>query len=367
MKNSILIGLLLLISTFNGCIEKSNKSTSKEINISVNELTLDSNRDIFQEINFIKLETNEDNPIGNVTWIKFINNNVLIFDDITQSLFLFTKEFKYVCRIRNIGKGPGQYRSISDVDVYNNNIILLVNRKEIMNFNLKGEFISSYKLPYFSDHIIYTKDGLLVLSEHNYLRKHAFLLDNNNSIINSYNEFSKYTNKYNFWPYNDLFRINDTVCYYLPEEYSVYQYSNNETRKLYSYNFTNIMPTLDQIINDGKDIEIKNIPWITGVYNVGDKLFTQFQFQGNGYCSLYTQSSGKMDLFRSDNFKDGIVNMGVLPLYIIGSDERNLYGTIPAYVLQRVLKTIPNNKFQNFGASLVADDNDVLIQFEVKL
>ena len=123
---SILVILLLV-----ACKEKAPIS-NEPVSISINR----GEEDICQfisklskgKVDYIPLETSKDAFFGPITNLLMDNNNnVYIFDKYeTKRIIAFDKNGKHKFNIGKTGKSAGEYISISDIDIKDNQLIALV-------------------------------------------------------------------------------------------------------------------------------------------------------------------------------------------------------------------------------------------------
>jgi len=132
----------------------------KEVNASV----------LFKNVKTTILETKDECLIGHIGNIYINDNYIIIFDDYpsNQSVFVFHRDGHFSHKIGNRGGGPGEYISISDftVDEQNQEIYILdPNTFEIKKYYLQnGKFIGSIPInnKRMSQHIQYCNGELYI-------------------------------------------------------------------------------------------------------------------------------------------------------------------------------------------------------------
>lgn len=70
--------------------------------------------DIAYDIQYIPLETNESNLIGNINKIKFNDKHIFVQDANPPTLHVFDKNGKYIRKIGKYGRGPNEYNFLND-------------------------------------------------------------------------------------------------------------------------------------------------------------------------------------------------------------------------------------------------------------
>ncbi len=100
--------------------------------------------DIAYDIQYIPLETNEYNLIGNVNKIKFNGKYFFVQDANPPSLHVFDQKGKYIRKIGKHGRGPNEYNYLNDFTFSNKKpqVWLLTSIPyKIMEYNLNGDFV----------------------------------------------------------------------------------------------------------------------------------------------------------------------------------------------------------------------------------
>jgi len=103
---------------------------------------------LVDNIEIVRLE-NTDSSLVNKTRVAISDSYILIKNKDNIPYKLFTKKGKYVAPIGRVGQGPGEYIFVYDeqIDEANDRIYLLPwNAKQILTYNLKGEFVETIPL-----------------------------------------------------------------------------------------------------------------------------------------------------------------------------------------------------------------------------
>ncbi len=150
----ILIVFAIIASCKNhGSLDKSQIKTfdlTKKADISSIKLSdLD-----FIDIEYIPLETCEDNSIGHfdiraVTHRFIADNNFFIIKQFNDIL-LFQTDGSFVSRIGTVGRGPGEYEVAHDIDIDKTGYLYLVSgfQEKFNLYSENGKFIRSFKSPF---------------------------------------------------------------------------------------------------------------------------------------------------------------------------------------------------------------------------
>lgn len=104
--------------------------------------------DLFESGRVVYLETTTDSHIASIDRIICDSRYIYILDSRLQAVFIFDQDGKYIEKIKNIGRGPGEYIQLSDITIDDNgNIILLSNNPEkLIVLNVEGKVIRQISL-----------------------------------------------------------------------------------------------------------------------------------------------------------------------------------------------------------------------------
>ncbi|WP_106831223.1 6-bladed beta-propeller [Parabacteroides pacaensis] len=250
MKEILGISIVLLFLLF-GCKEKTSRILEDKIyvvdvNVSDDMKNIgDTGTEYFIDCQFIQLDTDTNNVIGEVSKIIVTDGRIYILDTFkAQSVFIFDTTGKYINKIYRQGKGPGEYLQVTDIfyDEREKTINLLDSRGKILIFN---------------------KDGNVYKKEINF-RFYAFNFQkdiNGNYIFNSKNNpFSSFNDKITVfsstqkkmysafpiseeWKYkssgieNELIKSGEQIFYIPQLETDVYKITSDSVQLKYHYNF----------------------------------------------------------------------------------------------------------------------------------
>lgn len=122
--------------------------------------------EIASNIEYIRLETAPEYLIGRIKKIIFFNGKYLIFDSQTYRILIFNASGKYIIKIEQKGKGPGEYLQISDFTVLPvDSSICLVDdwQVKVIKYDFSGKFLHERRLQALSNNIASLNDSLIVL------------------------------------------------------------------------------------------------------------------------------------------------------------------------------------------------------------
>ena len=238
------IFIFLFIVLLIGCknqnkIEQADIRFTLQPNSSIN--SFNSIDDVFTEPYYIPLETTKESLIGRIDKVVKFESCYVILDCEADQVLRFNEEGKFLNSIGKIGKGPGEYLSVDDLQVFGNNVYLLArDSKKIILFSIEGKFQREISLNDFYSNFTIA----------NY--EHAFLYRNFNSNIHQTNlvYFSLTKEKVisNFHKINKsqfgqgyatkCFDVNHkSIFFSAPNDYNIYTVTEKSTQPKYYIDF----------------------------------------------------------------------------------------------------------------------------------
>ena len=149
--------LLALFVLLTSCSNSSSKSDNIEkIHFTKNNISLSDSFDI----DFVKLETNDECLIGAISNIEVFDNRIFILDRrFTESLYVFDMNGKFISKIGSKGSGPGNYVFPIDFTIDKENRRVVIddgNRNNLLFYDL-----DSYEYLYSKNHTTHFFDFLI--------------------------------------------------------------------------------------------------------------------------------------------------------------------------------------------------------------
>ncbi len=179
IQNYIFICLSFFMLT--SCSSKSQKQGTAVEKAKLIELKKTNQKeclnDYIGKIEILKLYT--DLNIVEISKVIFFRDNYYILDKKTSKLLVFNKEGYFLQKIGSRGQGPGEYTKLTEFEIdKKNNLLLLFSNwdSKLLKFDLKGNFISSFRLKNYPDSFILSTSG-------NYIFYTAFNNSNLNSVV----------------------------------------------------------------------------------------------------------------------------------------------------------------------------------------
>ena len=105
--------------------------------------------DIFEKIELVPLETNDESLIKQIVKVKYYQNCFYVLDN-QNALFFYNHTGKYLNKIHRIGQGPGEYQLIYDffIDTLQSQVGMLSPYGSVFHYNFQGVFIKKTDLPH---------------------------------------------------------------------------------------------------------------------------------------------------------------------------------------------------------------------------
>jgi len=165
--------ICLLFSLF--LMSCSNQQSQKDLQMIGDYFTIDLDGEketsipfssYFKSVRTIILETGDDCLIGKIDELQVFDDYIFILDsNKAKGLFIFDKEGKFIRKIGNIGRGPGEYVELLDFtyDVKNCIVYLLVEANKVHKYQLDGTYLNTLAIQgegFFIKFIQYYNDKL---------------------------------------------------------------------------------------------------------------------------------------------------------------------------------------------------------------
>jgi hypothetical protein len=153
-----LIGLALILSACGKSQETKNMDVT-DIAITIEKKAQIQFSTIFEQVEYIPLETTDTCLVGEVERLRIFNDKLCLLCD--KSLLIFNKQTgKYELKLSKLGSAPEEYQSLYDIyiDEKDSCIELLdMNGKKVQKYSINGQFRSTLPLPFRS--FSFTKQG----------------------------------------------------------------------------------------------------------------------------------------------------------------------------------------------------------------
>lgn len=136
--------------TLNSCTPKEQNDKTLTLTVELKDKGV-SFYNLFEKIELIPLELNENSFIKQITNMHLINDTLYVLDREVRSLTMFDgSSGKHLNTIMKVGQGPGEYTHVYDaiIDSVQQEIKLLSPFNFINTYDLSGRFIKKDNLPF---------------------------------------------------------------------------------------------------------------------------------------------------------------------------------------------------------------------------
>lgn len=126
---------------------------------------------VFKSYKFIPLETKDECLIGKIDKILFHKNRIFILDERRGNAFVFDDMGKFLCRLGETGRGPGEHLSAKDLslDIVKKRITLLdTSGQKLLHYDLDGKFLEEEPSYFQFSNIEYDGPRLVLNTGRNY-------------------------------------------------------------------------------------------------------------------------------------------------------------------------------------------------------
>ena len=151
---SLNLAMMLLVAV--SCSDKKSAPDSNEIFVdfkSESPMVVNGPEDIFNysdyidSVVYVPLETSDECLVGEISDMHFVNDRIFVKSRF--SIFIFSKDGKFISKISRRGRGHGEYSNMAgwDVNPSNNEISIYSNADEtVYVYSIQGNFLRSVRL-----------------------------------------------------------------------------------------------------------------------------------------------------------------------------------------------------------------------------
>ncbi|MEA5006506.1 MAG: 6-bladed beta-propeller [Rikenellaceae bacterium] len=198
-----------------------------------------------REWKFITLETTTESQVGYISCISRTKERLYIVSANPDNLFVFSQEGKFIKKISNCGRGPGEFFSIRQIYIdEEKDLLVMFDLFKIMLFDLDGNHIKDIPhKPCFNDGMLLGNGNILlnkqVVQGTESVRLVEFSQKGDTLATNKNNFFFESENIISFPQYKSFNKDGKDIIYHQQFQDTVYTY-NQRTHELeyrYSFNF----------------------------------------------------------------------------------------------------------------------------------
>lgn len=380
--NDILKSILILMKIFLliSCGENRHLDNNiKTINLDIqdNSIKLSS---LVSDISYVSLESKEICLLGNIDKIIFLKNRFYILDKHnTKSLFVFNKSGKFLFKISDIGKGPGEYIEPFDFIVNKNSSFIQImdpNLRKVIVYDSLGTFLSEKRFDFNAFFFEQPEELNYVFStgntiDYNRSGKKIILTDNKLNPISSFLDIGNHK-ELRIFPFSIFSWYNDTLYYVPMLNYEVYKIYNNHFDMILRINFNgeelvaesnqeeNFIKKTKRVLNSNYAFNISNF--------IINETYISFNFTKNK--KYYLTIINKSDLNRKLIIKSFINDIDFMPINNIWWQMGDSYLSIiePTTIIELV-RDLPSEikvKLPPISRNLMIMDNPIICIIKLK-
>jgi len=331
---------------------------------------------IFDNIKFVKLETNENSLIGRIDQLIFYNDIIYILDRyISKAVFIFDSSGKFLGKVGAIGKGPGEYLNPNyiDINVHSDEILVYDNFKNnIMTYDLSGKYRNTIKLKNTINAFSVLGSNEIALyfnyygdEEIRYLPRHNLHIINTKGKI-LYKEFDREnSNIPNYEGLKSFSRFTNSVLFSPSFDNNIYKISNDNVSVKYKLDFgeknlkkdflNNIVSTTKNKMEVSEKIKNSNLINFTGLYETENYLVFRITYKKNILNIFYSK--------RTRNFKLSKIYINDMYGLIPGSHNFFQGNTGDMLISYIIPSDIPLDYYKYLLKKALSDGNSVKNEF----
>ena len=229
------------------------KMLELDIDLDKNTLPFDSLMDF---VSFVKLETTEDNLIGGISQILFVNNKIIVVDfDVSKTITVYDESGKFLNKIGKLGQGPEEYAYLGHVILTPDKstvVVVDMGSGNLKYFGLDGNFIKSVKFPFWFSRCEFINDNIIaghysggnMVQKNNVSYKPQLVITDLKGNILSSGFQSFYSKNFASTTFMPLLKFDNEVIYCPPFSDTIYHVSEKGLCPLYHLNIQRASPII---------------------------------------------------------------------------------------------------------------------------
>ena len=375
LKTFNIISIFLIsISLLSNCHDERERATNNKIRIEFEKLPLIGLEELLNGIQIIPLELTKNSAINRVSDLIIFDDQICILDVRSNSIFVFDKFGRFKERITNIGKGPGEYLTLSSIGInrYNGNIELLDPTGRFIDIALGKGYKSVIPLEFRSVHnfVNVSKDIILFYSKYDEYQLQFYSRKSGKKLKEMW--LNKSYNLNTIGHIRDPFYIKNDSCYFIDDKSnSVYSIKDTTLELKISFDFGRHTVDWNEYPK-----EYSNPPDYYMDYMINNNLaypIVSF-FESLGILVVYYNGHFKSlhlnKVYSEYEVKEIRVGYSIhsfIPFFSM-SNENKLYGLIvePDSINAYIPDNFINEKNKNILSNVNATGNPLLIEYHFK-
>jgi hypothetical protein len=334
--------------------------------------------DYFEDFRMIKLAMDENYPVGEIAKIQQENHQIYISDG--HTLFIFSETGDWVSGFNHTGNGSGEYHSITDFTIVEDDIIILDRDKhKLLTYNPLGMLISEITIPYWAMKLSPSIDRFYMIyggNEPGNENAYKLHLTQNGQNISQFLPVNQVQTTYlhvsalsNFFKYKHQIRFfetfNDTIYTLngnrIEPTFHIDYRGRNIPSSFFDNDYANIFDFFQAVHNASYAYGITQLVendkiMMFGSYYRRESKITLADIQDK---KSYTFASIKDDVF----FGSLIIPMED---FVYFADENIIFSVDAPKIIEWRDKYQPGKKYENMIGATNENDNPVLMIFNLK-
>jgi hypothetical protein len=342
--------------------------------------------EIFNIHKYITLEISDSCIIGEISKIIVADNCFWILDKVSMSVFCFDITGKFIFKINSIGKGPSEYKRITNIAYRNNRLFIFESGHQILEYDAKGKFISRIGTKLYASEFDAIDSSNYIFYGNfmpNKIPYNVFITDNKLNIKKTYLSTLRITEGNSFVKkIMNSSNFSDTITIWEQYNDTIYQFNEGRLSKKFLIDYSNNNPEvaskiLKMVNSKNSNASIvykyekeKNYCNLMYVQETVNHFFILYQQDNYYHYVFYEKKTGKsIDLRKemSDESTDPpLVNDldgGKYYLYY-ASDRDYIYSVINPYEL--INSSLSNKALEEVKSKLDENGNPVIVLLSLK-
>lgn len=302
---------IIIVFIMSSCNENKYESI-ENINVRIEEQTTINASSFIESFKIVKLKTNDDWLIHQVSKVIYENKYIYILDIPGNCIFIFDEDGNARKKIKNIGLGPGEYIQIRDFFVENTNLYLMdYTQQAVLKYDFNFHFVDKIKVKTFASNVIVNDGSYWIYNEPlGKIPDFQFtLINNKESFKKSFLSRNSSKHTYN-WGGVNVFYINNQEKFLSPRyNDTIYSIQKSTVKPEFVINFSKQKFPLNENINNF-DITDSNFTYLVKSNFYVNEKFLIFDYINGGkrYYCIYDREeksniSGLINNDLIDNFR----------------------------------------------------------------
>ena len=337
LNNILILFYIFVCVMIVSCSETPGEVTTISFNPNA-EIRCISETGVIKKMKLVKLES-DSCAVGKIDKI-ICNDSLLYIMDayITNEVYVFTQEGRFVSKISRRGHGKYEYTQLSDIFFdTNNNTLCLLSRddQKVISFTPDGKkVLGESRLPKAFSHMVPTTDGyigyMLNCSQNPSMPYNVWTLDKSFSLLDGYIPIDRQLESRSNDGINTLSTY-VTKSYFKPEYVNtIYQIENGKVCERYKLDFgEKTFPDLSSVSHEDEDEWSKlDMEKIANIYNyeeTDDYILMDFVMDGLYRLGVYYKHNQTSEITSLDSYENEyLLSFG----WIKGMDQSAIYSVV---------------------------------------